>query len=167
MLIPALVLTEFDEDYLHLAGMYAETMALTWSVTTLVKSSGRIRPLAYNGNAALSERQGSDMRESFPSGHTSVTMASMVFLATVYEAYRPGTTMSTVLWVGGVGLGLVTGSLRVFSGMHFPTDVLAGAVIGGVIGYVVPKLHEVDTGASLGTSLGPNATPVFHVSISF
>ena len=164
--LPVLVLAEFDQDLLHLAGMYAETIALTWSVTSLLKTSGRIRPLAYNADASLADRQEAQMRESFPSGHTSASMAAMVFLATVYEGYRPGTTMSKVLWVGGIGLGLTTGGLRIFSGMHFPTDVVAGAVIGGVIGYLVPKLHEQET-VSVGLVPGSVTPPMLTLRFAF
>lgn len=164
LVIPAMVLTEFDEDYLHLAGMYAETIALTWSVTAMLKTSGRIRPLAYNPDASISDRLAPDMRESFPSGHTSVSMAAMVFLATVYDAYHPGTTMSKVFWVGGVGLGLTTGVLRIFSGMHYPSDVLVGALIGAAVGYIVPKLHQQKS-VSVGIAPASAAPPMLTLRI--
>ncbi len=162
--LPVLVLSEFSDDYIHLAGMYAETMALTWSVTNFIKTSGRIRPLAYNPDASLADRQSADMRQSFLSGHTSASVAALVFLATIYEGYKPGTTMTKVFWVGGIGLGLTTGALRIFSGMHFPTDVLAGAVVGGIIGYMVPKLHEQEK-VSVGIAPASAAPPMLTVRI--
>ena len=40
-----------------------------------------------------------------------------------------------------VSLGV--GSLRVAAGMHFPTDVLAGAAVGAALGIAIPDLHRV------------------------
>lgn len=139
---PMLVLPEFNNDFLHLVGMYAETIALAGSLPSYAKAFGRIRPITYNTDAPMELRLSPDMRRSFFSGHAAVSMAAGVFLATVYENHRPGTAMAKAMWVGGVGIGLVTGALRVFSGMHFPSDVLVGAAVGAVVGYAVPKLHE-------------------------
>jgi membrane-associated phospholipid phosphatase len=35
------------------------------------------------------------------------------------------------------------GWLRVRGGRHFPTDVLAGLLVGGTVGWLVPHLHQV------------------------
>ncbi len=32
--------------------------------------------------------------------------------------------------------------LRVISGMHFLTDVITGAVIGSLIGHIIPEIHR-------------------------
>lgn len=40
------------------------------------------------------------------------------------------------------GLAAATASLRVLSGMHFTTDVLAGAALGSAFGFLVPFLHQ-------------------------
>jgi membrane-associated phospholipid phosphatase len=39
------------------------------------------------------------------------------------------------------GVAAATGVLRVVSREHFPTDVVAGAVLGLGLGWIVPKLH--------------------------
>lgn len=67
---------------------------------------------------------------SFPSGHATVAYAAMVFVALVERKRR--------VWVVGIAFGTWIAWSRVFLGVHFPTDVLAGAVLGisvGAAGY--------------------------------
>jgi len=65
--------------------------------------------------------------DSFPSGHTSATFAVAAVLACHFPRL-------TGLWYGGA---LFVGISRVMRGSHFPTDVLAGAALGYVIGSLV------------------------------
>ncbi len=69
---------------------------------------------------------------SFPSGHTSSYFA----FATVYSAKYP--KWAIPLYSYGVLIGLS----RVYLGEHYPSDVLAGAVIGIGIGYLTLKLEK-------------------------
>jgi membrane-associated phospholipid phosphatase len=39
------------------------------------------------------------------------------------------------------------GYLRFAAGRHYPTDILAGALIGSLVGWLVPQLHEIDSEA--------------------
>ncbi|MGO9308956.1 MAG: phosphatase PAP2 family protein [Spirochaetia bacterium] len=52
-----------------------------------------------------------------------------------------------------VSLAALTASLRVFSGMHFMTDVIVGAVLGTAIGIALPLIHSTYTGGSIGKSV--------------
>jgi membrane-associated phospholipid phosphatase len=61
---------------------------------------------------------------SFPSSHASSTMAACV----VYTAFFPW------LWPVAVIVALAMGASRIILGMHFVTDVLAGYVIGLIVG---------------------------------
>jgi membrane-associated phospholipid phosphatase len=36
----------------------------------------------------------------------------------------------------------VTGYLRYYSGKHYPTDIIAGAIIGSITGWGIPALHR-------------------------
>lgn len=57
---------------------------------------------------------------SFPSGHTAGAFVCVTVLATIYP----------LLWVPLVLWGLAVGSARVLLGVHFPGDILAGALLG-------------------------------------
>lgn len=64
---------------------------------------------------------------SFPSGHTATAFAAAVVL--VYGS--PSIGMIALLAAALVGFG------RMATGVHYPTDVLAGAVLGSIVGVVV------------------------------
>jgi membrane-associated phospholipid phosphatase len=61
-----------------------------------------------------------------------------------------------------LALALLTGHLRVRAGMHYPTDVLVGTVVGAAVGLGVPLAQQVEVsiqpdeilGMGLGASLG-------------
>lgn len=60
---------------------------------------------------------------SFPSGHTQSAAALFAYLTRLY----PGRWW---LWSAAVGL---IGLSRIYSGVHFPADVLAGACLGSLL----------------------------------
>lgn len=126
--------------------MYIETGILTYSITAITKSIvGRIRPYAYNPKVPLHDKiMSSDTRKSFFSGHTSLSFASIVFLARTYAALHPDSRWKSVVWVTGLSTATMVGVLRILSGKHFPTDVLVGALVGSFVGIVIPELHKVE-----------------------
>jgi len=91
---------------------------------------GRIRPFAVNPGVALLTPPPLDA--SFPSGHTaaSFTAASALWTAN-----------STMRWPSLI-LAVVISLSRLYLYVHWPTDVLAGAVLGIVLGFVGTKLAE-------------------------
>ncbi|KRA38611.1 MULTISPECIES: phosphatase PAP2 family protein [unclassified Nocardioides] len=78
---------------------------------------------------------------SFPSGH-SAAAAALVGVVVVLSVLEAGTVVQRrqrarlALMAGAVAL-LVVGADRVLLGRHYPTDVLAGFVLAGVITVVV------------------------------
>ncbi|MXX09872.1 MAG: phosphatase PAP2 family protein [Nitrospira sp. SB0677_bin_15] len=64
--------------------------------------------------------------DAFPSGHAAASFAVAAVLARYFPAWRG-------LWYGSA---LFVGMARVAGGSHFPTDVLGGAVLGFLIGYI-------------------------------
>lgn len=86
---------------------------------------GRLRPyIAYPEIIAAIWSQISD--SSFPSSH----VASTVVVLTLW-VWR-----SSKMWIVGVIIALLMALSRIHNGMHYPTDVLAAAVLGVIYGYL-------------------------------
>lgn len=87
---------------------------------------GRLRP--FVANAAISALIPPPLTYySFPSGHTATAFAAAVVL--VYGS--PGVGLLALLCAAGIGYG------RLATGVHYPTDVLAGAALGAAVGIAV------------------------------
>jgi len=137
-----------NKNGLTLGVMYAETILLNNGVIQLLKgSTNRIRPLAYNDDPEVPEEEKleTSTRRSFPSGHTANAFSAAVFLSSTYAKLHPESSARTWVWAGSLTAATAVGYLRYRAGKHFPTDIIAGAVIGASFGYLIPKLHE--TGA--------------------
>lgn len=57
---------------------------------------------------------------SLPSGHTAGAFVMLTAIAVYYPLWLP----LALVWAGGIGLS------RILLGVHFPLDILAGAVLG-------------------------------------
>ena len=151
---PALLLLSPDvrSGWFETGTMYAETVVLAAALPHLVKGLvTRYRPFTYNPDAPLTAKTNADAGRSFFSGHSTLAFASAVFLAKVYSDYYPSSKYRSYVWTGSLLLAATVGSLRIFSGMHFPTDVLTGAVVGSALGWLIPELHKTKPGnANLG-----------------
>lgn len=123
--------------------MYVETALLATFLPSFGKGPARrIRPYLYNPDAPLELQQDVEANRSFFSGHTTWAFASMTFLATVYSDFYPNSEHKSTVWIVSMSAASAVGLLRVFSGAHFPTDVLVGAVVGSAVGYGIPALHK-------------------------
>ena len=81
----------------------------------------RVRP--YEVNPLVLARAAALDRFSFPSGHTLHAVAFSLVACSYYPA----------LWVVLVPFTLLTAVSRVALGLHYPSDVLAGAALGVLI----------------------------------
>jgi membrane-associated phospholipid phosphatase len=154
---PALLLIspEVRNDWTTVGTMYAETALLTAGLSNLTKGLfKRTRPYAYNPDAPMSERTEADARLSFFSGHTAIAFSSAVFLSKVYSDIYPDSKYIPYIWSGSLLVATSVGLLRMFSGKHFPTDVLTGAVFGSLIGWAIPELHKKIKGGNVNMNVG-------------
>lgn len=123
--------------------MVGEAVLLTAGLTNLTKNlARRTRPYAYHPDVPMSHKISPDARRSFFSGHTSVLAASTFVSAKIWTDDHPGSRWKPAVWAGAVALPAAMGCLRVGGGRHFPSDVLAGLVVGGAVGWLVPRLHR-------------------------
>ncbi|MBI1289349.1 MAG: phosphatase PAP2 family protein [Flavobacteriales bacterium] len=131
------------KDFLAVGFIYAETALLTLGVTELAKTAvRRPRPFVYNKDVDVSYKTDRDARLSFFSGHTSITAALCFTTAKVFSDYSDNETHKALVWTGAILFPAAVGMLRYEAGKHFPTDIIAGYIIGGTIGYLVPWLHH-------------------------
>jgi undecaprenyl-diphosphatase len=126
------------------------------SVAVFAKNTGkylvpRVRPwvyLAADGHPLPSDPGGND---SFPSGHATVAFAAAAFGVSMAAAYFPGAPWLGAFAAADLGMAVLTATFRVFAGMHFMTDVIAGAALGSAIGALVPLLHQGSAGINGGS----------------
>ncbi|MBD2701522.1 phosphatase PAP2 family protein [Spirosoma sp. BT702] len=142
------------QDLKTVAVMYIETMLLANGVKGMVKAvTQRTRPFVYNPDAPLADKLERDARQSFFSGHATNAFATAVFTGEVFRHYFPHSKLKPVVWVGSLGLATATAVLRYEGGLHYPSDLLAGAAFGTLVGWGIPKLHEVKKQTALGRRL--------------
>jgi membrane-associated phospholipid phosphatase len=128
--------------------IYSEVFFFTKGVTGITKTvAGRTRPYLYNTSFTPEERfllqqDAPAAMSSFFSGHSSVTFAFAVLLSKTYTDIYGKNSWSKLIWITSLSAATATAWARVEAGVHYPTDVIAGAIIGSVIGYVIPELHK-------------------------
>ena len=97
---------------------------------------------------------------SFPSGHTSAAASGFGAYATTFWLRHPGSPARFAVLGGAVLATGLVGYGRVGGGEHFYTDVIAGAVLGGVLGYLVPIWHRADAVPGLAFEILPGGAGV-------
>lgn len=71
---------------------------------------------------------------SFPSGHTSMSFSTATSLSLAFPKWY--VIAPSYLWAGAVGYS------RMYLGVHYPTDVLAGAITGAGTSYLCYKANQ-------------------------
>ena len=89
---------------------------------------GRVRPFVVNPDAALIVTAPHDA--SFPSGHTAFSFAAVFALK---GAGSP-------LWKPALVFSLIMAFSRLYLYVHWPSDVICGAILGSICGILAPKL---------------------------
>jgi len=119
--------------------MYTQALLLANGTQYMFKNNiTRFRPYLHDGAPLDSSAR----HESFPSGHTIHSFMPAVFLSTTFAMEYPDSKWKWPVIIGSNFLAACVGADRILAGMHFFTDVLAGAAIGSIIGWSVPYLHK-------------------------
>lgn len=107
---------------------------LSYSIRYIFKVGlKRERPYEALANVHTGHLESADPY-SFPSGHTTGAFALATMLTLRYP--KPEVYVPAFMWAGLVGYG------RIYFGLHYPTDVLGGALIGAGSALLVYKYQD-------------------------
>jgi membrane-associated phospholipid phosphatase len=110
----------------------AEALALNTILTFGLKwSINRERPYV---NDPLIYKKTKTGPHSFPSGHTSLAFATATSLTLAYPKWYVAVPAYT--WAGAVGYS------RMHLGVHYPSDVLIGALVGTLSSFAIHKINQ-------------------------
>lgn len=142
------------------AFMFLESTLFLSGLTYITKATvGRKRPYVYNTDLSVEERHamgGNDAYFSFFSGHTAAAFTAATFLSKVITDIHGDSIWTRLLWGSSLTIAALTGYARVKAGKHYPSDVIAGAVVGFALGYLVPTLHRKKKHDRVNLIISPN-----------
>jgi undecaprenyl-diphosphatase len=109
-----------------------ETIGISTAITLSTKYIvNRERPFVNNPSVIKASDGGGP---SFPSGHTSEAFATATALSIDYPKWY--VIVPSFAWAGTVGFS------RMYLGVHYPTDVIAGAIVGSGSAFLSYKLNK-------------------------
>ncbi len=118
------------------AALLAITMAgMAVLDVTLKMAFHRPRPVAYFGPTPTTY--------SFPSGHAMGAFCLYGVLAAILAARVSGRAAKWSIWAGAVLLIGMIGYSRIYLGVHYPSDVIAGYCAGAVWVGAVSSLNRI------------------------
>ena len=143
LMTPLFLIPAPQEDYWKLGVEYAQTIGFAWGAKELAKHFvTRYRPYMYFEGAPQSAIDDGDYKDSFFSGHATLSFAAAGF--TTYQAltYLKDSPYKWITIGTSYALCTTTALLRLASGNHFMTDVLCGALVGSALGFFVPWVNH-------------------------
>ena len=112
-------------------------LTLSYNITFILKYlAARPRPYMFlAGVHLLAESDGPSM----PSGHAVMAFMAATVIAPAVKKY-----VAAIVFA----IAAIAAFSRIYMGVHFPLDVLAGAIIGSILGYILIRIWE-NTGFTL------------------
>ena len=98
-------------------------------------------PEEYAGDLIQHEIESWDAYKSFPSGHTSTAGATYFSAATLFANSTENKHLKIASYSSAALLTAISGWARVKYGMHHPTDVIVGGILGATIGFGTVQFH--------------------------
>lgn len=172
--VNALWLLFLGEDARHdvfkIIVMYAEAHAFYPLITLWINPLvARKRPYFYSEEEKDEMRLSTFAQSSFPSGHANYGFCFAVLFGNLFNDYFPGSPWRFVVWPLALGCATSTAYLRFAGHWHFPSDLIAGAATGSLIGWFIPYIHrkKIDSRITihpvLGEHIGVNAQITFDL----
>jgi undecaprenyl-diphosphatase len=104
-------------------------LAISHSLIHVIKRLTE-RPRPYDALTQVHQFQINLHDYSFPSGHTAASVTVAVSICSLFPEL-----LSLLIGISGL-----VGLSRIYLGVHYPTDVLVGALIGGITGLLVLQI---------------------------
>ena len=125
----------------RMAAINAQSMAVALFATTALKFTvGRARPPLDACWDQPDENCEDREALSFPSGHTSMAFAGASLVCLNHEMMSPlGGPWDDIACYSALSAATTAGVMRMIAHKHYMSDVLAGAAIGVISGYFLPK----------------------------
>ena len=124
-----------DNEILRDAGVIVAGTLIDYGITAGLKHAvNRDRPFVESPFLFTNKSEHEWDDPSFPSGHTSTTFATATSLSLQYPEWY--VIVPSFAWASTVAYS------RMHLGVHYPTDVLAGAVIGAGSAYLTYYLNK-------------------------
>jgi membrane-associated phospholipid phosphatase len=134
---------KLQKDAAYFAGGYLLSAIITHGTKRIVQ---RERPFT---TYSFIKKRDAGGGYSFPSGHTSAAFYSATSFSILYPKWY--VIVPSYLWASSVAWA------RMYQGVHYPTDVLAGAVVGAGSAWVTYKVQKwMDKKASQKKSVTPS-----------
>lgn len=132
IIIYSVGLIQKDSTVKKQAIFIGQTFLVNAFITTALKQTiNRKRPFETYSDI---EQATSSLGRSFPSGHTSLAFATATSLSVAYPKWY--VIAPSFVWAGAVGYS------RMHLGVHYPSDVFAGAIIGSGSAYLSYKANK-------------------------
>ena len=110
-------------------------------ITEIIKFfSNRQRPFASLNIQPLLDRN--DINMSFPSGHAAFYFALTFSISLFYFAKEKNFKNKIGFWF--LGFAALISIARIFAGIHWPSDVIVGAIIGVVSSFLIKKILDIE-----------------------
>ncbi len=134
---------ESRQDFSKVIVMYLQLLGMTPVIEQWVQPAiGRERPYFYCDEEKEEKRLSPTAQTSFPSSHANFAFGFAVLTSTVFQNYYPDSPWRIAVWSLSLGTASTTCLLRYYARKHFPTDLLAGAATGSLMGLFVHFTHK-------------------------
>ncbi|MBL0145535.1 MAG: phosphatase PAP2 family protein [Chitinophagaceae bacterium] len=119
-----------QKDAIYIAGSYVASTIVTQAAKHIIQ---RERP--YQKYNFITQRTNADANTSMPSGHTSAAFCMATSLSLRYKKWY--IIVPAYLYAGSVAWA------RMYQGVHYPSDVFIGALIGAGSAWAGLKIQQL------------------------